>query len=52
MVTKPAVIRQSTSYPATGREDSKMADKGIVVLKSGNREFRTPSRMGKDSFGY
>lgn len=52
MVTKPAVIRQNTSCSNLGGQDPKVADRGIILLKSGNRDFRVPSRMGKDSCGY
>lgn len=52
MVTKPAVIGQNTSCSNLGEQDSEVADKGIVLLKSGNLDFRVPSRMGKDSCGY
>lgn len=52
MITKPAVIRRSTSCSNLGGKNSKVVDKGIVLLKSGSRDFRVPSRMGKDSCGY
>jgi hypothetical protein len=50
MITKTTVIRQSTSGSPLRR--TKKLTANIVLLKSGSRGFRVPTRMGQDGCGY
>ncbi|MEI6191278.1 MAG: hypothetical protein WCP24_02850 [bacterium] len=52
MIAKTKVVKQNTSDSASRQESQETDSKDIVLLKSGSKDFRVPTRLGLDGCGY